>query len=335
MDDTCVCDGGSLPTRIVHIAMNLLHNGSMRALPPFDGLIAFDATLRHRSMTLAAGELGLTQSAISHRLKKLEAFVGTTLLNRTGSGLSPTPAGLALAEGLSRMLGEMAELRARSRAAVQPTTLRIGLGSALADYWLVRRLPKFASKHPDVAIELIVVENEAQARALDLDVQVRWIPRASARASSTQRLLFDEMVFPVAVPALLPRGRPLRDPTDLAALPILHKGPVGRNDGAEWSWPVWFERLGIMAAVPSGLRFDTISTAIATALQGGGVVLARSLLVNDALAERRLGRVLSSDWDMGSSKTHIVRWPAVLADDERVGLFVAWLGKEAKETSVS
>src|SRR5512132_665419 len=102
----------------------------MRALPPFDGLIAFDAALRHRSMTRAAGELGLTQSAISHRLKKLEGFVGTRLLDRTGGGLVPTAAGGTLAEGLGRMLDEMAELRARSRAAVRPRTLKIGLGSA-------------------------------------------------------------------------------------------------------------------------------------------------------------------------------------------------------------
>jgi LysR family glycine cleavage system transcriptional activator len=153
----------------------------MRALPPFDGLIAFDAALRHRSMTRAAAELGLTQSAISHRLKRLEAFVGAPLLNRTGVGSLPTPAGTTLAEGLGRMLDEMAELRARSRATVQPATLKIGLGSALANYWLVRRLPAFASAHPDVAIELLIIESDVQARALDLDVQIRWIPKASAR----------------------------------------------------------------------------------------------------------------------------------------------------------
>jgi LysR family glycine cleavage system transcriptional activator len=306
----------------------------MRALPPFDGLIAFDAALRHRSMTLAAGELGLTQSAISHRLKRLEAFVGAPLLNRTGTGLLPTPAGITLAEGLGRMLDEMAELRARSRATVQPATLKIGLGSALADYWLVRRLPAFASAHPDVAIELFIIESDVQARALDLDVQIRWLPKASARATSTQRLLFDEMVFPVTVPSLLPRGRPLKDPGMLGTLPILHKGHVGRNDGAEWSWPVWFERLGIMAPIPAGLRFDNLGTALAAALQGSGVVLGRSLLVHDALAERRLCRVVPSSWDMVSSKAHIARWPAALANDKRVARFVAWITKEAAKTSL-
>lgn len=307
----------------------------MRALPPFDGLIAFDATLRLRSMTLAANELGLTQSAVSHRLRKLEAFVGAPLLNRTATGLTPTPAGASLAAGLSGLLDEMAELRARSRAAARPATLKVGVGGALADYWLVRRLPNFAATHSDIPVELVIIESEAQARAKDLDIHIVWLPAATARAQSTQRLLFREQVFPVALARLLPRARPLRDVTVLATLPILHKGPSGRNGGAEWSWEAWFERLGIDGPVPGGLRFDTIGTAIAAALQGAGVVLARSLLVHDALAEKRLVRVLPETWSMPSSKVHIVRWPAALAGDGRVVKFVAWLAREADETAAA
>jgi LysR family transcriptional regulator, glycine cleavage system transcriptional activator len=313
--------------------MNLIHTARMRALPPFDGLIAFETTLRHRSMTLAANELGLTQSAISHRVKKLEAFVGAKLLMRTSAGLSPTIAGLSLSEGLSELLDEMAELRARSRAAVRPAALKVAVGQALANYWLVRRLPRFASSFPEVALELVTVENEAQARAAGADVQILWLLRAAARASSTQRFLFNETVFPVAAQSLLPRGRPLEDPVALAKLPVIHKGPAGRNDGAEWSWPVWFERLGIETGVPAGLRFDTIGTALAAALQGAGVVLARSLLVCDAIADQRLYRVLSSDLDMPSSKTHIIRWPAALTGDKRVRAFAAWITKEAGTNS--
>jgi LysR family transcriptional regulator, glycine cleavage system transcriptional activator len=307
--------------------MNLFHSGAMRALPPFDALIAFEAALRHRSMTRAAGELGLTQSAISHRLRRLETFVGTPLLERQNGGLTSTAAGAALAEGLASLLDGMADLRARSRAAVAPAALKVGVGSALADYWLVRRLPAFTAAHPAIPVELTVVESERQARGQDLDVQILWRPAATARASSTERLLFQEHVFPVSVPTLLPRGKPLRDTSALARLPILHKGVP--NSGAEWSWPAWFERLGLGAA-PSGLRFDTIGTAIAAALQGAGVVLARSLLVHDALADGRLSRVLPRKWDMPSSKAHLVRWPAALAADQRVRSFVAWLTDETR-----
>jgi LysR family transcriptional regulator, glycine cleavage system transcriptional activator len=314
--------------------MNFIHSDAMNGLPPLDALIAFDATLRHRSMTQAATELGMTQSAVSHRLRRLEAFIGVPLLLRSSTGVTATPAGTALAEGLIDLIGDLAGLRARCRAAIAPAGLKVGVGAALADYWLVRRLPRFMADSPDIAIELVMVESAAQARSLDFDIHVLWLPSTSARATSTQRLLFQEHVFPVCHPRLLPDGRPLADATALASMPILHKGPAG-GSGAEWSWPVWFQRLGIGVAPPNGLRFEMIGTAIAAALQGAGVVLARSLLVRDALAEGRLARVLPEAWDVPSSKTHLVRWPAALVGDARVGKFVAWLAEEASATGVA
>jgi LysR family glycine cleavage system transcriptional activator len=76
-----------------------------------------------------------------------------------------------------------------------------------------------------------------------------------------------------------------------------------------------------------------IGTAIAAALQGAGVVLARSLLVRDALAENRLCRVLPDNWDMPSSKAHVVRWPSALTQDRRVQKFVTWLTHEAEQAA--
>lgn len=313
--------------------MNFLHTDVMRTLPPFDGLVAFEAAARHRSMTLAANELHVTQSAISHRLKKLESFVGALLFNRTGTGLSPTPAGVALLEDIGRLLDDMAGLRARSRAAAKPAILKVGVGTALSQYWLVRRLPSFMASNPDIGLELVAVESEAQARVADIDVMILWQPKSAARPNSTQRLLFDEHVFPVAAPRLIPRGRPLLNPKTLVNLPIIHKGPVGRNNGAEWSWPVWFERLGIETRVPEAMRFDSLNLALAAALEGAGVVLARSLLVHDAMAERRLCRVLPSKWDMSSSKAHFVRWQAVLIGDKRVSRFTNWIADKANCTT--
>jgi LysR family transcriptional regulator, glycine cleavage system transcriptional activator len=314
----------------VHVSMNLLHAAPMRNLPPFDGLVAFEATSRHRSMTRAASELGLTQSAVSHRLKRLETFMGSPLLDRRHGGLDLTPAGVALCDSLVKLLNDMEGLRAQSRASMRPKVLRIGAGQALSQYWLIRRLPRFAMSFPDIAIEIVDVNSGAQARAADVDLQILWLPGASARASSTQRPIFQESVFPVAAPELLPHGRPLEDVTALARLPILHKGPPGRNDGAEWSWPIWFERLGLSDRVPQGLRFDTIGMAIAAALDGAGVALARSLLAHDALEDGRLVRVLPRSCDVASSKIHVVRWPAVLAGDQRVLAFAHWIGDEVR-----
>lgn len=306
----------------------------MRTLPPFDALVAFDTALRHRSMTRAAVELGMTQSAVSHRLRRLEAFVGTPLLSRSSDGLRATPAGAELANGLGELLDGLADLRSRCRALVTPAGLRVAVGSALADYWLVRRLPRFTRAYAKLEVELGIVENELQARAADADVQILWQPIEAARSTSTQRLLFHERVFPVCSPKLLPGGRMLRDPKRLADLPLVHKGPPGgRGQGAEWSWPVWFARLGIEGRPPAGLRFAALGTAIAAALEGAGVVMARSLLAHDALADGRLVRVLPARWDMPSSKAHVVRWPAALSGDRRVRTFVEWLAAEAKATT--
>lgn len=309
----------------IHIGMKMFHDDAMRSFPPFDGLIAFEAALRHASVTRASAELGLTQSAVSHRLRKLEDFVGTPLLVRQPSGLCATPAGIALSNELAGLLDRMADFRALCRAAAPPPALKVGVGAALADYWLVRRLPDFAQAHPGIPVELAVRDADAHARSTDLDVAVVWQPAAGLRPTSTQRLLVREHVYPVCHPRLLPGQQPLIDVTRLKSLPLLHKGRIGEDRGVEWSWTSWFERLGLGRPPPAEIRFATIATAIAAALAGNGIVLARSLLVQDALKDGRLVRVLPQSWDLPSSKAQIVRWPAAMAKDPRVMAFVGWI----------
>ncbi|MCK1384555.1 LysR family transcriptional regulator [Bradyrhizobium sp. 21] len=302
----------------------------MRSFPPFDGLIAFETTLRHASVTRAAAELGLTQSAISHRLRKLEDFVGSPLLIRQPSGVSATAAGIALSNGLGGVLDRMVDLRALCRAAAPPSILKVGVDAALADYWLVRRLPDFSEHYPGIPVELTILQGDAQPRSADLDVAVRWLPASGFRATSTQRLLYREHVFPVCHPRLLPNRRSSYDLTLIRSLPLLHKGRAGEDSGAEWSWTTWFERLGFGRPPSAKIRFATIATAIAAALAGNGVVLARSLLVQDALKDGRLVRVLPPSWDLLSSKAQIVRWSAPMAKDHRVISFVKWVLQTAK-----
>lgn len=297
-------------------------------MPPFDALLAFDAARRHRSMTRAATELGVTQSAISHRVRRLEAFMGAPLLHRLSGGLEPTPAGEALAEGFERVLVGMAGLRAQCAAARPTRPLRIGVAAPLADHWLVRRLPAFAAAFPDIPVELEMVEND-WARRTDLDLRILWTPLAEARATTTQAPLFHERVFPVCHPSLIPANAALGDPLLLTRLPLLHKGPAQGGQGEEWEWSTWFSRLGLAERPRAALRFTSIGPAIAAALSGAGVVIARSMLVHDALADGRLVRLLPPACDMPSSKAHIVRWPAALRSDERVRAFARWLIDQA------
>jgi LysR family glycine cleavage system transcriptional activator len=311
--------------------MNLIHTGGVSRLPPLDTLIALEATARLGGMTRAAGELGITQSAVSHRLRRLEAFMGLALLARRNGGVAPTPAGELVLDRLSGVFRDLSELRSQCLALSAPDRLRVGIGGALADNWLVRRLPAFSANHPRITIELVVVENEAPERSTNLDLRILWVPATEARAASTQRPLFREHVFPVCHPRLVPAHFRPGDPAVLGRVPLLHKHSPGQ--GEEWSWQAWFARLKLKAKPKESLRFTSIGPAIAAAMAGSGAVLARSILVHDALNDGRLVRLLPTRHDRLSAKVHVVRWPARLAGDARAHAFASWLVAAARETN--
>jgi LysR family transcriptional regulator, glycine cleavage system transcriptional activator len=308
--------------------MNLVHNDLMQRLPPFDALIAFDAVARLGSVTRAASEIGITQSAVSHRLRRLQDFMGVVLYERTAEGLVVNPAGLALHVDIGDLLARAAELKPRCASASVPSRLRLGVGAALADNWLARRLPAFTRLRPDISIEVSVLENKEAERTARFDARVLWVGASEARASSTQRPLFREHVFPACAPALLGPGGELGDARRLLTLPLLQKRDPGAQ-GAEWEWQTWFARLGLDATPRPALSFTTIGPAISAALAGAGIALARTMLVCDALADGRLVRLLPLEHDLLSAKVYILRWPARHVGDPYVRAFADWIAEEA------
>src|SRR5262245_46101662 len=128
----------------------------MRRLPPFAELVAFEAVARHLSFTRAAAELCLTQSAVSHRVRRLEEHLGTQLIRRLNPGLALTDAGAALLPELASVLDRLEALQGR-----RERRLRVAAGSALCTWWLARRLPEFMSQRPGLSIELVPIENDA------------------------------------------------------------------------------------------------------------------------------------------------------------------------------
>ena len=300
-----------------------------RRLPPFGPLVAFDAVARHRSFTRAADELGLTQSAISHQVRRLEEFCGAKLLKRLNPGVELNDEGAKLQSELSVLLDGLAQLEAGLRPRPGCRTLRVGASSSLATWWLVRRLKGFRAIHPEIEIDLVPVDSDTPA-GKSLDVRILWTSLAEARASSLQAPLFRERVFPVCAPALLPGGRPLADPRMLLDLPLIQKGgaPAG-----EWSWSFWFRKLGLKRAEPRDLVLGNIGLCLTAAAEGAGISLGRSLLVADAIGDRRLIPALAAPPDVASSKIHVARWSPRLVGDRSTRILVDWLARAAEETN--
>jgi LysR family transcriptional regulator, glycine cleavage system transcriptional activator len=297
----------------------------MRRLPPFPELVAFESVARHSSFTRAAEELCLTQSAVSHRVRRLEAYLGTPLIDRLNPGIALTDAGAAMLPELAVALETLARLNGpRERR------LRVVAGSALCNWWLAGRLAAFLAEQPGVSVELMS-RDAPDPTVRDVDIWIGWVDAGEDAPSETQAPLFNEHVFPVCSPALLPGGHARLDTGALAKMPLLHKAMPGTG---EWSWSFWLDRLGIERpqSKDGELRFADMGLILSAAVNGAGVALVRSLLTHDALADGRLVVPVAGIEPMTSAKKHVARWPSQKADDPDIDAFVGWLVVEAART---
>ena len=290
-------------------------------MPPFAGLLAFEAVMRLGSMTLAAEELGLTQSAVSHRIRALEGFFGTSLIERLNPGLRPTEAGALLLRELLPALGALAGLRRRVAGEAGARVFRLGLGTPLLAWWLSPRLPALCEAHPDLRIEIVTWDTPVEAARSEVDLALRWLPIGSASEGHCELSFPQEHVFPVAAPKLL---RGVRTAGHWPSLPLLAKGRRGEEAGREWSWLTW---LGMKPVVET-MRFRDIGSSLQAAVDGNGVALGRTLLVCDALSHRRLVRLVPPGEGRACTSVHVARWRD--PNDAVAARMAAWLVQAAR-----
>jgi DNA-binding transcriptional LysR family regulator len=216
-------------------------------------LRALSAVARHASFSRAAGELGVTQPAVSMQVRQLEDAVGQPLLERVGKRAFPTRAGEILLAHAARAFGEIdtAVERMRELRGVVSGRVRVGTSNSLSIYVLPPFLRRFRSRYP--ATELVVVTGNAPeiARAVvenDLDVGIVSLPVRERELAVTP--LFDDELVAIAPP--LPRWRRMTSigPVELAREPLIlfeSGGTVRRIIDA------WFRRGGATPVRPMEL----------------------------------------------------------------------------------
>jgi LysR family glycine cleavage system transcriptional activator len=270
-------------------------------MPPLAGLLAFEAVLRHGSMTLAGDELGLTLSAVSHRIRALEDLFGVALFERLNPGLRLTEAGARLAQELSPLLGTLAGMRRRIAGRSGPRSFRLGLSAPLLAWWLSPRLSALCVAFPDLSVDVVTWDTAAEAARTVVDLALLWLPYASRVASACGLPFPIESVFPVASPRLVKTVHPGQS---WQVLPLLAKGRRGEETGREWSWATWLP----VGPGQEAIRFRDIGSSLQGAVDGNGVALARSLLAADVLGQHRLVRLIGSEEAQSCSKMQIARW---------------------------
>jgi LysR family glycine cleavage system transcriptional activator len=253
--------------------------------PPFTALRALEAACRLKSYSLAGGELGVTHSAVSQSMRRLEQAYGQRLFRRHGLGMEPTPAAISLSlayRQAARIVSDAAEaLMARD---AEPALVLSTLPS-VARLWLGPRLKRLRDCLPDLAVEVRTSRELANLETDGVDVAMRfgygdW-PRLRVEP------LFDETAFPVCSPEFLARHGPLNDAA-IARLPLI----LEDTD----LWIGWFAAAGVPGAGPlRGLAFDDAALVIEAASAGLGVALVRRLHADEALEAGRLVRISATE----------------------------------------
>jgi DNA-binding transcriptional LysR family regulator len=257
-------------------------------------LVAFLAVARERNFTRAAAKLGVSQSALSHTIRDLEARLGVRLLTRTTRSVSPTQAGERLLHTIGPRLDEIdAELAALSEFRDKPAgTIRITATDYAADTILLPKLAKFLRQYPDIKIEIIVDYGLTDIVAERYDAGVRAGEQV-AKDMIAVRIGPDMRSAVVGAPSYFKNRAEPKRPQDL----------IGHNcinlrlptHGGLYAWE--FEKGGreLKVRVEGQLVFNGTFQMLNAALAGFGVAYVPEDLVLPHLAKGRLKRVLA-DW---------------------------------------
>ncbi|GAA3551548.1 LysR family transcriptional regulator [Zobellella aerophila] len=179
--------------------------------PTLSALKTFDAIVQTGSLKGAAQELHITQSAVSHQLRRLEETLERTLVVRSGRGVVPTAEGRWLAEGLREGFQRLERAVNELTAGNTMSRLRISCLPSIAVCWLIPRLNGFRELYPEIAISIQYASTLQDSITADADVLITWRYEASAPDRDALRL-FSGATYPVASPLYLDRAGPCRTP---------------------------------------------------------------------------------------------------------------------------
>lgn len=291
----------------------------MAAMPPVASLLAFEAVARRRSFALAAAELHLTASAISHQVARLEAHLGVRLFERSAHGVRLSAAGERY---LTRVGGALAAIAAATDDLRQGVSNSLYVHSApsLASLWLMPRLRAFAQAHPEISLNLSAAHTHSDFALGQADIDIRYgVPQWPDLVVEP---LFEERIVPLASPAFIQEHR-LKRPEHLVDVPLI------QSTVSIVQWPDWFAAFtDIRAPDRHAVRFDRAQLSLDAATQGLGVALESTTNAGRHIAERKLRPLFGLEKAI-KVKAHFAVYPARHAKRPPVEAFLAWLHREA------
>ena len=281
-------------------------------------LRGFEAAARRASFALAANELHLSHSAVSHQIKLLEAELGQPLFRRVGRSVVLTDAGNDFARTVRDILQRLEGGVARLAPYQKPSGVILYTTMAFARGFVLSRMQQFRAELPDVDLWLDTSERKVDFKTDEVDILITQAAGVAAHGTIDCHLMDDERV-PLASPALIARlGRPTAARA-IAGWPLLH-------DESEVTWREWFVKIGLPSAdTISGANFSDHALMIEAAAAGHGVALGSSVCAEPYL---RVGALLILEGPTLAQAAYRIHCDLRSYDDDQVRRVYDWFIRE-------
>lgn len=288
-----------------------------RFLPSLSLLTAFEAAARTGSITAAARELDLTQSAVSRQIKALESQLCVALFLRERQTIRLTVAGDSYAREIREALRRISSASLNLRANPHGGTLNLAILPTFGARWLAPRLGQFLAANPGITINLVTRLSPFDFRLDSIDAAIHFGDAVWPGAELT--LLMQEQTVPACSPEFK-HTHGIEHPADLIKVPLLHL--TTRPD----AWERWFTETGVAFDSLHGMLFDQFATASQAAIGGLGVALLPTFLIQDELKRGEL--VPAADRPMQSAQRYYLAFPRERAAYPPLVAFRDWIVKE-------
>jgi len=298
-------------------------------LHSLDFVRGFVAVGRRMSITLAAEDLCLTQSAVSRQVHALEEAMGVKLLTRGYRAIAFTPEGERFFRAADIAIQQLQDVMGAldTRGVRRPVTINTSIG--VAALWLLPRLSQLHRRLPGIDVRVAASNKLLDLRDDSVDLVIRYCREGSAPEGALH--LFDEELVPVAHPSLQLAGIA---PAEAVAGQVLLEFEDARRPWMQW--PARLEALGLQGIAPRGmLRFNQYDQVVYAATAGHGIALGRRPLVEPMLED---GRLVELPWGGTVAKQPGYAYWLIAAERagrDDVARVAAWIQDQAAAQSHS
>ncbi|MEZ6878212.1 DNA-binding transcriptional regulator DsdC [Enterobacter sp. KBR-315C3_2022] len=288
-------------------------------------MYTFEVAARHESFALAARELSLSPSAVSHRINLLEAELGIQLFARSHRKVALTQEGRrvywTLKSSLNTLNQEILDIKNQALSG----TLTVYSRPSIAQCWLVPMLGDFTRRYPAISLTMLTGNDDVNMQSTGVDLAIYF--DAAPPGHLAHEFLMDEAILPVCSPEYAREHGLLNNPQNLSRCTLLHDRQAWSNDSGTDEWNGWAQQFAVNMPTSSGIGFDRSDLSIIAAINHVGVAMGRQRLV-----QKRLERgELIAPFGEKTLKCRQHYYVATLSGRQwpKIDAFIGWLKERA------